>query len=109
MDDILGVKILDAEADVDEDFPDQIVHKRFHDFASARLPLPLYHSVQIPDRTVLKDDMYFLIIYERVDVSHDIRRVKTAHDLYFIQGLNADLLWDLGDVYDLDDIVLILE
>ena len=107
--DIFAMKILHSKAAVDEYFPDKIVDERLDDFATSSLPLPLDHSVQITNGTVLQDNMYFLVIDKGVDVSDDIRRVQATHYFNLVERLDSHFLWHLRHVDHLDDVVLVLQ
>lgn len=107
--DVASVKILYAKANVDEDFPNQVVDEGLHHGASPLRLLLFNEGIQIADRTVFQDDVDFLIGYERVYISDYVGRVKTAHDFNFVEGLQANFLRNLRHVYHLDDVVLILK
>lgn len=65
--------------------------------------------MQISKGTVFKDDVYFLIIDEGVKVANDIRGVKALHGLYLLECLKANFLRNLCHIYDLDDIIRVVQ
>lgn len=64
MNDVFCVQVLDAEADVYEDFPYEVVHEWLDNFTLAQLLLPLDQSVEVTNRTVLKHKVDFLVFNE---------------------------------------------
>ena len=65
--------------------------------------------MQIPEGAVFKDDIYFLIVDEGVEVADNIRRVQALHSLDLFKCLKANLLRDLCHIYDLDDIIRVVQ
>ena len=53
--------------------------------------------------------MYFLFCYERIYITHNVRRVQAAHDLNFVERLHAHFLGHFRHIYGLDNIMLVLQ
>ena len=67
-------------------------------------------SLEVTLRAVLQDDVDTQIdVDERVDVAHDIGRVKAAKEIYFFHHCAAYLLWVLLGLYYFDHVMLIFQ
>ena len=65
--------------------------------------------MQITEGAVFQDNIYFLIVNEGIEVANNVRRVEALHGLYLFKCLKANFLRYLCHVYNLDDIIRVVQ
>ena len=94
----LRVEIVDPKANVNEDFPYEIVNQPF-------TVLFLYVSCEVSMLAVFHDDVDFSIVYERIMVANYEMRVKFCEKFNLLHRLESGIGWEFSCVNLFYDVV----